>query len=46
MRRELKALRVGTEKIDQGPEGDTEKKIRTFQEKALLETSERQALRS
>lgn len=46
MRRELKALRLGTGEIDQGPEGDTEKKTRTFQEKALPETSERQTLRS
>lgn len=45
VRRELKTPGDGTRETDQGPEGDTEKKTRTFQEQALLETSERQTLR-
>ena len=44
--RDLKPPGDGTRETDQGPEGETEKKTRPFQERALLETSERQALRS
>lgn len=48
VRRELKALRVGTGEIDQGPEREIQRKKTTEHPKreALLETSERQALRS